>query len=59
MLHHVAESRVAGGLLVMALLNVIPFAGWVANFTLVLFGIGAIAVPIYRSLFARRAPLPA
>ena len=49
----------AAGLLVMALLNVIPFAGWVANFTLVLFGIGAIAVPIYRSLFARRAPLPA
>jgi hypothetical protein len=48
----------AAGLLVAGLLNVIPFAGWVANFTLVLFGIGAIAVPFYRGLFARRgAPL--
>jgi hypothetical protein len=44
----------AAGLLVAALLNVIPFAGWVANFTLVLFGIGAIAVPVYTALFARR-----
>jgi hypothetical protein len=43
----------AAGLLAVALLNVIPFAGWALNFTLVLFGIGALAVPAYRSLFAR------
>ena len=46
----------AAGLLVVALLNVVPFAGWVLNFTLVLFGIGALAVPVYTGLFARRAP---
>jgi hypothetical protein len=45
----------AAGLLVLALLNAIPFAGWVLNFTIVLYGIGAIAVPVYASLFARRA----
>lgn len=49
----------AAGLLAMALVNVVPFAGWVANFTLVLFGIGAIAVPLYQSVFARRAAPPA
>lgn len=43
----------AGGLLIAALLNVIPFAGWVVNFTLVLFGIGAIAVPVFAALFGR------
>lgn len=43
----------AGGLLIVALLNVIPFAGWVVNFTLVLFGIGAIAVPVFAALFGR------
>jgi hypothetical protein len=46
----------AAGLLAVALLNVVPFAGWVLNFTLVLFGIGALAVPVYTALFARRAP---
>ena len=45
----------AAGLLVLALLNAIPFAGWALNFTIVLFGIGAIAVPVYQSLFARRS----
>jgi hypothetical protein len=45
----------AAGLLVLGLLNAIPFAGWVLNFTIVLYGIGAIAVPVYASLFARRA----
>jgi cytoskeletal protein CcmA (bactofilin family) len=61
-----AEPAIAGrlavfaaGLLVAALLNVIPFAGWALNFTLVLFGIGAIAAPLYGSLFARRAAPPA
>jgi hypothetical protein len=44
----------AAGLLAAALLNVIPFAGWVVNFTLVLFGLGALAVPAYRRLFAPR-----
>jgi hypothetical protein len=48
----------AAGLLAVALLNVVPFAGWALNFTLVLFGIGALAVPIYRRLFARAAPPP-
>ena len=45
----------AAGLLIVALLNAVPFAGWALNFTIVLFGIGAIAVPLYRSLFARRS----
>ena len=49
----------AAGLLVAALLNAIPFAGWALNFTLVLFGIGAIAAPLYGSLFARREAPPA
>jgi hypothetical protein len=48
----------AAGLLVVALLNVVPFAGWALNFTLVLFGIGALAVPVYRRLFTRTPPLP-
>jgi cytoskeletal protein CcmA (bactofilin family) len=48
----------AAGILVVALLNVVPFAGWALNFTLVLFGIGALAVPVYRRLFARAAPPP-
>jgi hypothetical protein len=47
----------AAGLFVVALLNAVPFAGWVLNFTLVLFGIGALAVPVYRGLFAQRAPV--
>jgi hypothetical protein len=46
------------GILVAALLNVVPFAGWALNFTLVLFGIGALAVPLYRRAFARAAPPP-
>lgn len=41
----------AAGLLVIALLNVVPFLGWIINFTLVLFGLGAIAVPVFGSLF--------
>jgi hypothetical protein len=49
----------AAGILAVALLNVVPFAGWALNFTLVLFGIGALAVPVYRRLFARAAPPPA
>jgi cytoskeletal protein CcmA (bactofilin family) len=48
----------AAGILLVALLNVVPFAGWALNFTLVLFGIGALAVPVYRRLFARAAPTP-
>lgn len=41
----------AAGLLVISLLNVVPFLGWILNFTLVLFGLGAIAVPVFASLF--------
>jgi hypothetical protein len=43
------------GLLAVALLNAVPFAGWALNFTLVLFGIGALAMPFYTTLFARPA----
>ncbi|MGO4910157.1 hypothetical protein ACEN2J_17725 [Pseudorhodobacter sp. W20_MBD10_FR17] len=39
----------AAGIAVVALLNFIPFVGWVVNFTLVLLGIGAIT----RAVFAR------
>jgi len=44
----------AAGILIGALLNVIPFVGWVINFTLVLFGIGALAMPIFGALFSPR-----
>jgi hypothetical protein len=43
----------AGGLLVVALLNVIPFVGWVVNFTLVLYGIGALGAGLRRRLRTR------
>jgi cytoskeletal protein CcmA (bactofilin family) len=46
----------AAGLLALALLNAVPFAGWALNFTLVLYGIGGLAVPVYRHLFARTPP---
>lgn len=48
----------AAGLLAVALLNAVPFAGWALNFTLVLFGIGALALPVYTALFARPASAP-
>ncbi len=44
----------AAGILIVALLNVVPFLGWVINFTLVLFGIGALAMPAFAALFAPR-----
>jgi hypothetical protein len=45
----------AAGLLVVALLNAVPFAGWALNFTLVLFGIGALTNPVYTALFSGRS----
>lgn len=38
------------GIIFVALLNFIPFVGWVANFTLVLLGIGAMTRPMFQSL---------
>ncbi len=43
----------AAALLFVGLLNFIPFIGWVANFTLVLLGIGAMARPALQSLLGR------
>ncbi len=40
----------AGSLTVIALLNFIPFVGWVANYTLVLLGIGAMAESAFHRL---------
>ncbi|SLN38033.1 hypothetical protein ROG8370_01567 [Roseovarius gaetbuli] len=36
----------AGAIIVIALLNFIPFVGWVANYTLVLLGIGAMTTTL-------------
>lgn len=38
----------AGAITVIALLNFIPFVGWVANYTLVLLGIGAITNAVFQ-----------
>jgi len=40
----------AGAIIFVALLNFIPFVGWVANFTLVLLGIGAMTRAIFQSM---------
>ncbi|MCX8226419.1 MAG: hypothetical protein OTI35_10110 [Sulfitobacter sp.] len=40
----------AAGIIFVALLNFIPFVGWVVNFTLVLLGVGAMTRPIIKSL---------
>lgn len=37
----------AAGITVVAILNFIPFVGWVANYTLVLFGIGAMSIAVF------------
>ena len=37
----------AGAIITVALLNFIPFVGWVANYTLVLFGLGAMTRAIF------------
>ncbi|EEB82608.1 hypothetical protein [Roseobacter sp. GAI101] len=40
----------AAAIIFVALLNFIPFVGWVANFTLVLLGIGAMTRSVFQSL---------
>lgn len=45
----------AGGLIVMALLNFVPVLGWMVNFGIVLFGVGALSTASLRAL-ARRIP---
>lgn len=40
----------AGAITFIALLNFIPFVGWVANYTLVLLGVGAMTRAIFQSL---------
>ena len=40
----------AGAITLIALLNFIPFVGWVANYTLVLLGMGAMTNAIFQSL---------
>ncbi|MFC6636778.1 hypothetical protein GV827_14610 [Sulfitobacter sp. JBTF-M27] len=40
----------AGAITLVALLNFIPFVGWVANYTLVLLGMGAMTNAIFQSL---------
>ncbi|WP_299732612.1 hypothetical protein [uncultured Tateyamaria sp.] len=40
----------AGAIIFVALLNFIPFVGWVANYTLVLLGIGAMTRAVFLSL---------
>ncbi|MFK7837446.1 MAG: hypothetical protein AB8B60_14630 [Sulfitobacter sp.] len=42
----------AGAIIFIALLNFIPFVGWVANYTLVLLGIGAMTRAIFQSLIS-------
>ena len=40
----------AGAIIFIALLNFIPFVGWVANYTLVLLGIGAMTNALFQTL---------
>jgi hypothetical protein len=41
------------GVLVFSLLNFVPVLGWMVNFVLVLFGIGALSTDVLRALAAR------
>jgi len=40
----------AGAIIAVALLNFIPFVGWVANYTLVLLGLGAITHAVFQHI---------
>ena len=40
----------AGAIVVVAVLNFIPFVGWVANYTLVLLGVGALTHAVFLAL---------
>lgn len=46
-------ALLGGAVLVFALLNFVPFMGWIVNFLLVLFGIGALSTGVLRALVAR------
>lgn len=48
----------AAGILIAALLNAVPVLGWILNFTLVLFGIGALLAPSMVWVFTRGASAP-
>ena len=43
-------SVFAAAIIFVALLNFIPFVGWMANYTLVLLGIGAMTRAVFQSL---------
>lgn len=43
-------AALAAGLAVMAILNFIPVVGWIANFALVLFGVGALTLALAATL---------
>lgn len=45
--------------LVFSLMNFVPVLGWMVNFLLVLFGIGAMSTGVLRALFARLPQEPA
>lgn len=47
------------GVLIFSLLNFVPMLGWMVNFVLVLFGIGALSTGVLRSLAARILQEPA
>lgn len=49
---------IAAGLVVAALLNFIPFLGWLVNLALVLLGMGGIAVQVLARLSRPAAPAP-
>jgi len=46
------------GVLAFSLLNFVPVLGWLVNFVLVLFGIGALSTGVLRALAARVSPVP-
>lgn len=46
----------AAGVTLAALLNFIPFIGWMVNFALVLLGVGAITTTLFDSFVARLEP---
>ena len=47
----------AGAIIAVALLNYIPFVGWVANYTLVLLGLGAMTRSVFEALVGNPAPV--
>lgn len=52
-------ALLGGGVLMFSLLNFVPVLGWMVNFLLVLFGIGALSAGVLRTLVARLPQEPA